>query len=57
MAGKESKEEKPRAKKTDEVTVRAKTPIRHNGVDYAESEEIVMTVAQAEPLIASGAAE
>ena len=50
-------EEKPKAKKTEEVTVTVKTPIRHDGIDYAEGDEIVMTAAQAAPLIASGDAE
>lgn len=45
------------AAQTDEVTVRAITPIRHDGDDYAVGEEIVMTAAQAERLIASGDAE
>jgi hypothetical protein len=41
----------------DQVALSVKSPVDHDGVRYAPGEVLVATAAQAEALIAAGAAE
>lgn len=53
-AGKESP---PTADRAAEKEYSVRSPLRHDGVDYAVDSPVTLTSAQAEPLIAAGVIE